>query len=215
MTDVIITASAQQSDRQQVRIGIAAGANYNYVEASAQQFIGNTGDASFSTSDFSDGTGPGIYAGIVAGVHLRGTFDERCVSQTAGSAELTSHLIYASIEPAVRINLSAPLRLHMLAGPSVSFPINAQFDYNGSQSESGRDMESVEMNNVNDVVFGGWVGFGMDISLGQANGSWFVTPFVEGSYVYDQKEADIRPAGFDNVWSTISGRAGVQLKLGL
>lgn len=216
------TMSAQNVEHQ-VRVGVAAGANYNFLQADAQEFIGNSGDAMFASTDYSNMEGPGIYAGIVVeydfsnvvGVHVRGMFDERCVSKSEGSSELTTHLIYASFEPAVRLTLSSPLRLHMLAGPSISFPVQAAFDYSTSRSEAPVDAESVEMNNVNDVAVGGWVGFGMDIALGNAASAWYVTPFVEGSYIHDQKEADVKPAGFDTVWSTVSARAGIQVKLGL
>ena len=78
-------------------------------------------------------------------------------------------------------------------------------------------MSDADLRNVRDVSAGAWGGFGWDIALNPGSRSlwWYLTPFVEGSWLYDQKKADAPLSEPDKAWTTLTARAGVQVKLGL
>ncbi len=212
------TAHAQGS-QSTLRLGIIGAANYNYVDAPTQKFVDVAGDQNFAGHDFSQAGGFEAYAGIAGeymfddliGATLRATFDARCVEKEDDGSTFTPRLLYVSIEPGVRVNLGMP-ELHGMVGGTVAVKASAEYDYTPRAGEQTRTIEGAELQNVNDVAFGAWAGVGYDIRIGDKASAvnWFVTPFVEASYLFDQKEADVAMADEES-WNTLTGRAGVKL----
>jgi hypothetical protein len=104
-------------------------------------------------------------------------------------------------------------QLHALVGGTVAVKALSEYDYATNAPESGGNVNDATLNNVRDVAFGAWMGIGYDISLAPRSRiiGWMVTPFVEGSYLFDQKTPDA-PLPDANSWNTLTVRAGVQLK---
>jgi hypothetical protein len=217
-------AQVAPTDVPPLRVGVNVGMNYNYVDVGLQHFIDIPSDPGFAALDFSKADGPELYGGIVGeydfneyfGVQLRGVYDARCVEKSVAGSDLSVRIGYVGIEPGFRATFAGPLRFYAVAGPSIHFNVMKEYDYTSSSHE-GRDLQGIEMNNVNDVRYGGWIGFGLDIPLNQsASGpALFLTPFIEGSYLFDQKKVDVpQPAPFDDRWDTMTLRFGLQLKSG-
>lgn len=213
-------ASLFAQDNTGLRIGLLGGMNYNYVDAATQNFVQVPGNTNFTLHDFSGASSFGGYGGVMGeyvfndliGASLRATFDARCVEKEDQGSTFTPHLWYISIEPAVRLNLGLP-ELHAMVGGSVGVKMLGEYDYTPAAAEGTQEIEGEELQNVNDVAFGAWAGFGYDFRLtGEGSGiGLFVTPFAEGSYMFDQKEPDVALEE-DSMWNTLTVRAGVQIK---
>jgi hypothetical protein len=222
----IVAITAQPSTFAQgsscpLRVGIIGAANYNYVEAPTQEFIKVPNNTSFASHDFSKSGGFEAYYGIMGeylfndliGAELRATVDARCVSKDDNGSTFTPRLVYVNIEPGVRVNLGMP-ELHAMAGATVAIKGSAKYDYTPRSGEETQEVTGVKMDNVNDVAYGAWLGFGYDIRLNDRRSDigWYVTPFVEGNYLFNQKKADVALTE-DRNWNTLTGRAGVELKV--
>lgn len=220
---VVVSAmtSVFAQNTSSLRVGLLGGVNYNYVDAATQNFVQIPGDPTFTLNDFSGASSLGGYGGIMGeylfndliGVSLRASFDARCVEKEDGDAKFTPHLWYVSVEPGVRVNLGLP-ELHANVGGTVGINMLAQYDYAPGSFEGAQDVEGVDMENVNDVAFGAWAGLAYDFRLSAETSSLglYVTPFAEGSYMFDQKEADVTLEE-DEMWNTLTVRGGVQVKL--
>lgn len=216
------TAQESTDDVAKFRFGIFGGGGYNYVSAPLQRYVGITSDPSFTSRDYSGGAEFAPYGGVTTeylfhrllGVGLRASYDDRTVSAEVGSSTFTPRISYISIEPSLRVNLLSGLYFNM--GPSVSFPIIKKYDYTPVNAEGGGTIEDAELREVNEVAFGAWGGFGYDIALNSRSTGlrWYLTPFVEGSWLYDQKKPDVAQSDLDEKWTSLSARAGVQIKLG-
>lgn len=214
------SAYAQECNHE-LRVGIIGAANYNYVDAPMQNFVKVTDNPSFANHDFSKADAFEAYYGIMGeylfndmiGVTLRAAVDARCVEKEDNGSTFTPRLVYINIEPGVRVNLGMP-ELHAKAGATVAIKGSAEYDYSPRSGEQAQNIEGAEMDNVRDVAFGTWLGFGYDIRLNDkaSDIGWYVTPFVEGNYLFDQKEADVDLVE-DTMWNTLTGRAGVELKV--
>jgi hypothetical protein len=214
----VTTAVAQSSEG--LRIGILGGINYNYLDVAMQEFVTIPGNTNFTLHDFSQGSEFTGFGGIsgeylfddMIGAMLRTTFDYRCLSKEDNGSTFTPHLAYVTVEPGVRVNLVVP-ELHAMAGGTVAFRVLSEYDYTGGNFEGNRDVNDAPLENVRDVVFGAWAGFGYDIGLEAPWGEkgMFITPFVEGSYLFDQKNPD-RPLPEEKYWNTLTVRGGVQIK---
>jgi hypothetical protein len=95
----------------------------------------------------------------------------------------------------------------------VAIKAKAEYDYKTNDAEVASEVSGVKLNNVRDVAYGAWANIGYDISLGQTpcGIGLFATPFVEGSYLFDQKQSDV-PMQDNKWWNTLTVRAGVQIK---
>ena len=201
-----------------MRIGVIGAVNYNYVDAPTQKFVTVASDATFANHDFSKAGMVEAYYGLVGeylfndviGATLRATVDARCVEKEDKGSTFTPRLLYINIEPGVRVNLGMP-ELHAMAGATVAIKGSAKYDYTPASGEPAQKVEGAEMQNVRDVSIGAWLGFGYDIRIGDKRSDigWFVTPFVEGNYLFDQKKPDAPLT--DEKWNTLTGRAGVKL----
>jgi outer membrane protein OmpA-like peptidoglycan-associated protein len=221
MSTALAQPSAVARGEPSFRIGLYGGANYNYIPADIDRFFTAPGDPLFSTRDFSKTTGTGALGGLMFeypvgylfGAQLRVGCDDRRVSGTSSDASLDATLGYVGIEPGVRLNLF-DRNFHLALGPSAQIKVVNDFSYRSTGGEPSVIEQNGKLENVRDVAFGAWGGFGYDIFLGGQPGQtrWVMTPFVEASYLYDQVKAPAN-ATSNEKWSTLSGRAGVQLKL--
>ena len=208
-----------QGSSNPLRVGIIGAANYNYVDAPAQEFVSIPNNPDFTSHDFSQAGGFEAYYGLVGeylfndmiGATLRATVDARCVEKEENGSTFTPKLLYINIEPGVRVNLGMP-ELHAMAGATVAIKGNATYDYSPRSGEPAQKVEDEDLRNVNDVAFGAWAGIGYDIRLNDNRDAigWYVTPFVEANYLFDQKEADV-PQQDEKMWNTLTGRAGLKL----
>ncbi|HVZ41351.1 MAG TPA: hypothetical protein VHI13_18875 [Candidatus Kapabacteria bacterium] len=204
------------------RIGLLGGLNYNYVEAPAQRFINYPGDPLFAEQDYSRMNGNSLFGGIIGeyvftqslGLQLRGTYDDRTVSKTANGRTITPHLGYCDIELGFRANIDQ--YFHLMLGPSAHINITKTFDYSPEGIENVTAASGTELQNVRGTAYGIWGGFAYDIPISNPNESprWYLTPFVEGSYVIDQKGADVAQSDLNRKWSTLTARAGFRMELG-
>jgi outer membrane protein OmpA-like peptidoglycan-associated protein len=202
------------------RIGAFGAIGYNYSDAEMQRFISVQGTSGVLSRDFSKGSSIAPYAGITAeylfgrwiGVGLRAAYDDRSIAKATDGSELSAKLAYLSFEPSLRFNMTPAFYFN--AGGSVSIPVIKKYDYTPGGTEGVQAVSGADMNNVQDVAAGAFAGFGYDIPLGNSGTAsrWFLTPFVEGSYMFDQKKVDVAQSGFDKRWNTITGRAGFALK---
>jgi outer membrane protein OmpA-like peptidoglycan-associated protein len=203
------------------RAGVLGGINFNYIDAPTQRYVDVAGNPSFASHDFSKSNAFAPYGGVMAeylftrvfGLGLRATFDDRLVSKNVDGSEFTPQISYISFEPSVRLNIASGF--HFNVGPVVSIPINKVYDYTPGSGEGATTLSNIDLKNVRDVAFGAGGGFGYDIPLntGTSSARWYVTPFIEGSWLYDQKTPDIAQSDVSK-WSTLTARAGIQFKIG-
>lgn len=221
ITGALSAATVSAQTTEGLRIGVLGGVNYNYVDAPTQQFVQVSDNSHFAGHDFSKAAFFDGYAGVTGeylfnstiGATLRATYDARCVQKEDNGSTFTPHLTYISVEPGVRFNLGMP-EFHANVGGTVAIKVQGTYDYNGDASEGVQEVKDVEMTNVNDVAFGAWAGLGYDIRLNdpRATVGWYITPFAEASYLFDQKKPDATMTE-EKDWNTLTVRAGAQVKV--
>ncbi len=210
-----------------LRFGAFGGLNLNFLGAGYQQLIAVPGE-NFRTFKLNDGTGIGPYIGLIGeynsgdilGVQVRLSYDYRGgeLNDTAGGENnvFGANISYFNVEPGLRVNLGNP-DLHIALGPSIGFALKHDYTYDPA-SDNTPSVEGQEIDKWNSVAIGVWGGLAYDINLSEPSSTsrWYLTPFVEGSWVFDQRKSDIPDLqdNIDDVWSTVTARAGVQIKWG-
>ena len=201
--------------------GIMAGINYNTLNSDAGRFIRLPNVQENLFPEFPTATGTAPYVSLFVeylgdgslAFQLRASLDERRVDAENASSELHVKLSYGAVEAGIRWN--APLdNLYLIAGPSLAIPIDYRYDViwrNGSNR-----LNDVKLQQVRNAAFGFWGGLGYDLPvyLG-ASSQWYITPFIEASYMIDQKGADIPGRAGTDEWNTVTVRGGIQMKFGL
>jgi outer membrane protein OmpA-like peptidoglycan-associated protein len=227
-------AHAQETyDGAAWRFGVFGGMNFNIVGAGSQELqgIGTNFSAPHNNGvdDIIDGTGLGLYGGGLVeynsgqtfGGHLRIGLDDRRVKfndwdvPDASSTRFSARMTYVSVEPSLRVNLGSP-DFHMLVGPLLSFKVSTKYDYVPGRDETSPAIADQEIPGTNDFTYGLSGGFGYDININSKSASstrWYLTPFVEASYMMDQRD-NTRDADRNDTWVTTSIRGGFQVKFG-
>jgi len=217
------------------RFGAFGGMNFNIVGTGAQTLEGIGTDFAIpavnGTNDVIDGTGLGYYFGLMTeyvsggtfGGQLRAGIDDRRVkfndwdvNNPSGETRFSAHMTYLSVEPLLRINLGSP-NFHMTAGPLLSFKIATQYDYTAARDETPLTIKGADIPNTNSFTYGVGGGFGYDININSKSLSgtrWYLTPFIDASYMMDQRKNNDRPTDRNDTWVTTSIRGGFQLKFG-
>lgn len=233
------TAQTTGYDGAVWRFGAFGGLNFNILGLGAQtvegigtQFTQPNSDPTFITgeNDVIDGTGLGFYFGLMTeynpggllGGQLRVGVDDRRgkmndydIPNSDDQIRFSARMTYLSIEPLLRINLGSP-DFHMVVGPLLSFKIASKFDYNETD-ETDPAIADEEIPGAKDFTFGVSGGLGYDILMNDKSTSstrWYLTPFLEGSYMIDQKENTFAGQNRNDTWVTTSIRGGFQLKFG-
>lgn len=224
MAIVSAFSCAYAQNNEGFRFGVVGGVNFNYVDASIEDFVNVPNNAGFAANDFSgsyDFLGMGGIMGEYLfsdrfGVTLRSTFDSRCVEQEVNGNRFTPHLVYVTVEPGVRVNVGVP-DLHAMAGGIVAFNVKHSYDYSPVIGEGNSEVVDADLMHAREIVYGAWVGVGYDVKVSGARCpvDIFVTPFIEGSMLFDQKEPDVAMANDSwwNSWNTMTARGGVQIKV--
>lgn len=238
---LVAVGSLSNAQAQQVytgapwRFGAYGGMNFNMAGVGSQtlQGIGTQFDQSHvnGTNDIIDGTGLGFYFGLLTeynpgalfGGQLRVGYDDRRVmfndwdiANPSGQTRFTARMTYVSVEPMLRVNLGNP-NFRLLAGPLLSFKIGTRYDYTPGRDETNPTIADQDIPNTNSFTYGVSGGLGYDILLNSKSASstkWYLTPFVEASYMMDQRENNDRPTDRNDTWVTTSVRGGVELKFG-
>lgn len=205
--------TAQQGDRLPSRFGLLLGLNYNMVSLDTNGIGAPNGfapDADIATS-VESGSGIGPYVGLLYeyapgtfGFHIRGTYDSRSAT-FSDSTDVDATLNYLTIEPALRVELGSP-NFHALIGPSLNLLIDNSLSYTSLvlPAQGVTDVDTAK-----NALIGLWGGLGYDIELSRnrENGTgWFLTPFIEGSWLPSQVDNEFQD------WSTVTVRGGIQLK---
>lgn len=210
-----------------LRFGAFGGLNYNFLGAGYQELRAVPGE-NFRVFQLNDGTGLGPYVGLIGeynsgdilGVQVRLSYDSRSgeLFDTTGGQNnrFGANVTYFNVEPGLRINLGNP-DLHVALGPSIGFTIDHNYDYDPND-DNVPQVEGQEIDKWNNVAIGVWGGLAYDINLSDASSTsrWYLTPFLEGSWIFDQRKSDLPDLqdNIDDVWSTVTARAGVQIKWG-
>ena len=222
------------------RFGLFGGLNFNILGLGAQtiegigtQFTQPNAETGRLTgeNDVVDGTGLGFYFGAMTeyqpggllGGQLRVGVDDRRgkmndydIADPAGQLKFSARMTYLSVEPLLRINIG-DAGFHAVAGPLLSFKIASKFDYDSTRDETDPSILDQEIQGAKSFTFGVSGGFGYDIlmnSKSTSNTRWYLTPFVEASYMLDQMETDFAGQNRNDAWVTTSIRGGFQLKFG-
>jgi outer membrane protein OmpA-like peptidoglycan-associated protein len=228
-------ANAQETyDGAPWRFGVFGGMNFNIVGTGSQELQGigtnfSAANTTTGTNDIIDGTGLGLYggglveynSGKLLGAKLRVGLDDRRVRfndwdvPDATSTRFSARMTYVSVEPSLRLNLGSP-DFHMIAGPLLSFKVATKYDYVPGRDETTPAVADQEIPNTNSFTYGVSGGFGYDININSKSTSgtkWYLTPFVEASYMMDQRD-NTRPADRNDTWVTTSIRGGFEIKGG-
>jgi outer membrane protein OmpA-like peptidoglycan-associated protein len=161
-------------------------------------------------------------SGKVLGGQLRVALDDRRVAfndwdvNGTGSTRFSARMTYVSVEPSLRINLGSP-DFHMVAGPLLSFKVSTKYDYTPGRDETAPSIQGQDIPGTNNFTYGVSGGFGYDININSKSLSgtkWYLTPFVEASYMLDQRKNDFAAQNRNDTWVTTSIRGGFQLKFG-
>lgn len=236
------TATAQETgyDGAVWRFGLFGGLNFNILGLGAQtiegigtQFTQPNAVSGRLTgeNDVVDGTGLGFYFGAMTeyqpggllGGQLRVGVDDRRgkmndydIANSTEQIRFSARMTYLSVEPLLRINIG-DAGFHAVAGPLLSFKIASKFDYDSTRDETDPSIVDQEIQGAKGFTFGVSGGFGYDIlmnSKSTSNTRWYLTPFVEASYMLDQMETDFAGQNRNDAWVTTSLRGGFQLKFG-
>jgi len=211
-------------DGAKFRAGVFGGANFNSIGIGGNNVIEIPSGGSILGAGLSKGTGFGGYGGVLAeyntgdiiGVHFRIGYDDRRATISNGGRDWATRLTYISFESGLRVNLASP-DFALTVGPFISHNLTKSFDYTPAQTEGAIAISDGELQQVKPTTFGLWGGVSYDIGLNQPGSGlqWYLTPFFEGSWMIDQKTASTPTQdNLADVWSTVSVRAGLQLKLG-
>ncbi len=221
--------AAQQTAQDNIpnwRFGVFGGLNYNLVGAGMQNLV-NVGDTLFTQTRLGDGYGFGYYFGLMTefipgpiGFQLRAGIDDRRAtlkdkSDPNNNRQFSARMTYATIEPMLRVNLGGP-NFHLTAGPSVSFVVSHKYDWHPGDNTSQAIVDQ-PIENVNNPVFGVGGGIGYDWNINSKSSGttkWYLTPFLEASYIFNQKKNDFPDQNRNDTWVTTSIRGGFQLKFG-
>ncbi|MEP7218949.1 MAG: OmpA family protein [Bacteroidota bacterium] len=210
------------------RFGLIGGLNYNMLGLGYQHL--DTGSIpNFYFFKGIDGSGIAPYIALLGeynsrswwGGQLRLSYDARngLVTDNTLPAEkkFDAHVSYLSIEPLLRINPGVD-NLYAVVGPLIGINLSGKFDYTGAPGEAVQPDQTIT--DINPVTVGLSGGLGYDMVLGgrSDNPRWYLAPFLEGSWMLHQRGhsfPQISQDKFDDIWSTVTVRAGVALKLGI
>lgn len=208
-----------------VRIGIAAGANFNFYRGSTQMLNPNfTAPVAFN---YADGVGffiapliEYVHPTSGLGVALQVGFDGR---QSAFNEEitpcncpagLTTKLNYVTVEPTLRVAPFAS-NFYLFGGPRMAFNVDKSFTYKLGKNPAFPDQAPTpdvkgDLSDVTPTLVSMQVGAGYDIPLSAAEHPMqaFLSPFVSFQPYFGQKPRSVE------TWNITTLRVGAALKFG-
>jgi hypothetical protein len=222
-------AQLRPADRSEFRIGAIAGLNWNYVDIGAQEFIEAPEGSTLPQYSFIRSQGVAPFIGVqadydlnrVLGLHARITYDERNITNDRSGGLLNARLGYLTLEPGLRLTNSPQSRIFLMAGPSLHFNIGHSYDFTPAYPDAA-SVHDAEIEYVNTMAYGLWLSIGMDVPFGleQGGAGWYIAPFIEASYLFDQiayeenAEELWHPKEQEEYheWGTITFRSGIGVK---
>lgn len=236
-TSVGTAQAAEQPEPRHVtwRYGVNLGLNYNLSGVGYADWVTDPARpyGQFIEKVINDGSGLGLYLGLQAeynpswwGIQLRASYDNRGLTAKDNksykdgqgayvSDEYAFHNSYISIEPLFRLNPFKNSGFHIKAGPGFGIKLASTFDYT---PQGGVQQKDVPLAMPTGFTFSFVGGFGWDILLsdGQADRQWFLTPFIESSFMTGQRDVSFPSVqgAFDDALSTVTIRAGIGIKMG-
>lgn len=213
--------SDYDEDQEATKIGITAALNNNFGAMGYQRnLVGN--QVIFPEFDRVDGYGAGFYGGLFGeydsgdwwGLQLRANYDSRFVTAIDNSdRQYDMHADYVTIEPLFQLRDVFHDDLYLQAGPVVAFNVRNDLDY--YENSSGPLTDSREIPATRQTTYGVQGGLAYDIELDPSNDgqAWVFSPFIEGSWLVNQREDELpgrNEDDWDDTWSTPTLRAGIQ-----
>lgn len=217
------------------RYGVNLGLNYNLSGVGYANWVTSPDRpyGQFIEKVLNDGSGLGAYLGVMAeynpswwGLQLRVSYDNRGLTAKDNrsykdaqgayfSDDYVFHNSYISIEPLFRLNPFTNSGFHIKVGPGFGIKTASTFDYT---PQGGAQQKDIPLAMPTGLTFSIVGGFGWDILLndGQADRQWFLTPFLETSFMTGQRDVSFPSvqSAFDDALSTVSIRAGIGIKMG-
>jgi outer membrane protein OmpA-like peptidoglycan-associated protein len=230
------TTSAQETTfrNQSWRYGLNGAYQINAAGLGWQQLHGT--DANFHSPidniDYVDGTGSGLYAGIFGeylstswwGLQFRVSYDNRSALVFDDTRKplpaFDTKMSYVLFEPLFRVDQHLIPNLNFYAGPFLAANLKGSFTYNNDYNKTDLENKSVtepevDVQNLNAMTYGLQTGIAYDIKISQINKttSMLLSPFVDASWIINQKKTINEPAqnSIADVWSTVSYRFGIRL----
>ena len=211
------------------KFGLNAGLNFNFSAPGYQDL--SPGTPAFVPLVVNDGTGVGPYVGLMAeynsdalwGVQLRVSYDDRSATvddpTTDPAGEYDVNYTYLSIEPLFRFYPEITPGLHFTAGPLLGINLSGEYDYNPPEGSAQPAIAGAEIPELSSLVLGLSAGVGYDILLSErADDTWlYLSPFADVSWVVNQRASSfptLDQNSIDDIWSTVSVRAGVKFLFG-
>lgn len=223
-------ADAQSRSQMEARwrFGLTGGINYN-LQALGLQFLDTSRIFNFFPFEAVDGTGIAPYVSLFGeynsadwwGAQLRLSYDDRSAVSKDNTLPLEKefdiNVSYLTIEPMLRVNAFGSSAPYMVVGPQIGILLNDECTFTPAPGEASQPLELTDMNPVT-VGFSG--GFGWDLVLNDrmSDTRWYLAPFLESSWMLHQRGRSILDADqdkVDDIWSTVSIRAGASIKMGL
>jgi outer membrane protein OmpA-like peptidoglycan-associated protein len=215
-------AQDQSGKLKQWRFGAHAGVSANFIGVGYQDFRTLGMGTNFEEKVINDASSFVPYFGLngeyISGnwwnIMFRASYDNRSGKiedeKTPGSKSMEPSIAYLSLEPALRVNLTQEFNVY--GGPMFALNLQKSLGKIGGADVAG------DIPNFNGFSMGLWAGFSYDILLNDRLSTWhqYLTPFVEVSWLTNQKkvEFNVNQDALDDIWSTVSVRAGAAFKLG-
>ena len=215
------------------RFGAHVGANINMSGVGYSSWLraDERPAGSFIPYVRNDGNGLGLYLGLNAqynfldwlGVQARLSYDMR--SLTANDDQSYTKLDGTNFDDEYCFNIGlinfealAKLylgdRFHFTGGGGLGFKMDSYYTY----KLDGQESHGSEVDIPGSALVGSFVGgFGYEIPLGNtaSDPQWFLTPFVEASYMVGMREVDFEfQSGFADGLSILTVRAGIEVAMG-
>lgn len=211
------------------RFGMYAGTVFSSVGAGSMRLeLVNDGFSFNDPEDLSDGQGLGpafgaiyeYHSGYTLGATMRlGAVVNVAEMENSDTGIFTTSVNYFTIEPGIRLGLTDDIAVSL--GPTIGVLISAKYDFDPSGDDNLGFLEGVAIDGMNDVVYGAWLEGSYDIQIrgddDEGDTPIYLTPYLGAGVLMDQRGSAIpdQQDEFDDVWTTISARLGLQLKFGV
>jgi hypothetical protein len=225
------TASAQSRTEIEApwRAGISAGVSYNMLGL-GQQYLEPSGDPNFVPLVAVDGVGVSPYLSLYGeyvsrswwGAQLRTSYDVRDGEVNDPALPLaktfTTRMSYLSIETLLRVDPGVTPGAYLVVGPQFGMNLTGEYDFVDPNREVN-NVISQQLTDARGFTIGGNLGIGYDMTIGSRTSDirYYLSPFIESSWMLFQREGAYDPNvqdRFDDIWSTTSVRAGIAIKMG-
>ncbi len=225
MAFLIHNSNARDPEYPAWRHGLNAALNVNFTGIGFQNLSPDTYD--FIDKVQNDGIALAPYISIFSeynseswwGIHLRMALDWKNLSATDPTRDPESKFdisnTYLLFEPMLEIDLD-PIdeKLYAYLGPEFAFHLSGKYDYYRDKDEE-KTVSGAELTDMVGFTYGMMFGLTYDILLSNPheNTRYYISPFIETSWIVNQREGsfdDIGQDSFDDILSTVAIRVGAR-----